>query len=164
MQLRGEQEGLASRQADLVRALAGDGAVPAGFDFDRLQACRGALAQKRATAVARAWPALARELGDRFTSLFAQYAEQGGLPARGGPLADGLWFVRFLAGNVSPGPGTRLERLAVELRFRSVAEGLVARRGLSFAGAVVADPRRVCLAVRWAGWGERWFSLPLGWR
>ena len=92
-----DRERLAAEQAALVRALVDGGPVPAGFDPDRVQATAAALARKRAREVARAWPALAAELGDDFTARFLADAARRPPPARGGALADGLAFAGALA-------------------------------------------------------------------
>ena len=97
-----DRERLAAEQAALVRALVDGGPVPAGFDPDRVQATAAALARKRAREVARAWPALAAELGDDFTARFLADAARRPPPARGGALADGLAFAGALARTAAP--------------------------------------------------------------
>src|SRR5262245_61180971 len=88
---------LAEDQARLVQALTGLGEAPAGFDSDRLRAASEALARKRSRAVARAWPALARALGEAFDEKFCAFADHTPLPSVGGALADGRAFVAHLA-------------------------------------------------------------------
>src|SRR6185503_7314713 len=80
---------LAAGQLELVRALVGDGIAPEGFDGPRIQAAAGALLQKRAHSVARAWPDLARSLGSAFDERFARYARSRPIFQGGGPMLDG---------------------------------------------------------------------------
>ena len=93
---------LAAGQAALVRALVGGGPVPGGFDPGRVRATSTALARKRAREVARAWPALAAELGEDFTGEFLAYAA-------GRPPPAVLDLVAELCARRGP-PGVMLER------------------------------------------------------
>jgi hypothetical protein len=144
---------LGARQAALVRALVAGGAVPDGFDPERVAATAAALARKRAREVARAWPALAYQLGGEFTGRFVAYAAANPRPA-GGALADGLAFARTLQ---------RAGLLAGEARAeRLIAQARLAR--LAFAGAVLAGrggSRRLVAVVRAPLLGERWLQVPL---
>jgi len=144
---REDRERLAAEQAALVRALVDGGPVPAGFDRDRVRATAAALARKRAREVARAWPALAAELGDDFTARFLADAARRPPPARGGALADGLAFAGALA---------RTRRLSGDARV----EALLAAAHL--AATVAGPPRRLVVIVRAPGLGEHWLSVPLG--
>src|SRR5262245_31430986 len=95
---------LAERQAELVRALTGRGPPPAGFDATRVCVVALSLVLKRLQAVQRAWPALARALGDDFDHLFPDYATATPAPRDGGPLADGDAFAgRLKAARKLPG-------------------------------------------------------------
>jgi hypothetical protein len=147
---------LAAGQAALVRALVGGGPVPAGFDPDRVGATAKALAGKRAREVARAWPVLAAELGEDFTGWFLADAAGRPLPARGGALADGLAFARALA---------RAGRLPGEARVEAMlAAARLSPRRVRLAATVAGPPRRLVVAVRAPGLGDRWLSLPLRFR
>jgi hypothetical protein len=96
---------LAAEQRALLEALMRTVAAPGGFDTEQFAAARDALAGKRARSVARAWPGLARGLGDSYFDTFRAFAETHPLPHHGGPLADGLAFSRQLALlNVLPKP------------------------------------------------------------
>jgi hypothetical protein len=75
---------LAAEQARLLQALTGQAPPLADFDADRVRACATALLRKRARAVARAWPGLARALGKAFAGRFAAFAAQTSLPHQGG--------------------------------------------------------------------------------
>jgi hypothetical protein len=149
----GAADGLGARQAALLRALVAGGAVPAGFDPERVAATAAALARKRAREVARQWPALAYQLGEDFGSRFGAYAAANPRPA-GGALADGLAFARTLQrAGMLPGEA-RAERLMAQARLA---------RG-AFAGAVVAGrggSRRLVAVVRAPLLGERWLHVPL---
>ena len=112
-----DRERLAAEQAALVRALVGGGPVPGGFDPGRVRATAAALARKRAREVARAWPALAAELGGEFTARFLADAARRPPPARGGALADGLAFADALARRGRLPPGARVERLLAAARL-----------------------------------------------
>lgn len=119
---------LADRQAALLAALAGEGAVPAGFDVSRVSAAAEALAFKRARAVVQAWPSLRTMLGGQFRDRFAAYAATTPLPAEGGPLADGRRFARMLACERTLSDETRLQVLSVDVNWREIGAGLRPRR------------------------------------
>jgi hypothetical protein len=152
----------AALEAQLVRALTGQGEPPEGFDPARVQAAAEALARKRARAVARAWPALTRALADSYGKRFAAFAATRPVPREGGPLADGRAFARWLAAaGELPDPG-RLEALAVDLRYARCGGGLVPRRGPVLRAARLRHARRLVLALRMPGLGEWWLSVRLG--
>jgi hypothetical protein len=161
MSLDGRAE-LGRLQAALVDTLAGAAPPPAGFDPVRLQAAARSLAAKRRRAVARAWPNLTAALGDRFGGRFASFAAQTPLPRWGGALADGHAFARWLLARQGLPEAGRLELLAVDLRYRTRADGLVPRRGPSVRIALLRRPRRLVVALRWPGLGEYWRMLALG--
>jgi hypothetical protein len=146
-----DRERLAAEQATLVRALVGGGPVPDGFDRDRVRATAAALARKRAREVARAWPALAAELGDDFTAWFLADAARWPPPAKGGALADGLAFAGALA---------RTRRLSGNARVEVMLAA--ARLSTRLAATVAGPPRRLVVTVRAPGLGEHWLSVPLG--
>ena len=153
---------LAAQQAVLVRALMARGELPPDFDVVRLRAAAASLARKRARAMARAWPGLARALGRRFDGLFAAYAEAATLPRQGGPLADGRAFAHWLAARGELPQSGRLQALAVDLRYIGSPDGLGVRRGPACKAAWLHQSRRLIVAV-WLPWfGERWLSIPLG--
>ena len=154
---------LAQEQAALVTALAGHAAAPPGFDLDRIHAAAASLANKRRRAVARAWPVLAESLGDRFAERFDGYAQSAPLPRLGGPLADGRAFLRWLEAMGEMPEACRLPALAVDLRYRSVATGLVPRRGFAFKTTVLSTQRRLIVGLRLPWLDGHWVSLPLSW-
>ena len=151
---------LAAAQADLIRAIAIPSAAPPGFDTARLEVAARALVSKRSRAAARAWPALAGALGEQWREQFHAFAQTSPCPREGGPVADGYAFARFLRHAGKLPEEALLEVLAVELRYRRVAGGLRARRGLAACASLVGSRRRLILAVRLPFMGERWLSLP----
>ena len=152
--MSGSRERLAAEQAALVRALVDGGPVPGGFDPDRVRATSAALARKRAREVARAWPALAAELGEDFTAWFLADAARRPPPARGGALADGLAFAGALARQRRLSGNARVERMLAAARLSTSP----ARLAVTVAG----PPRRLVAIVRAPGLGERCLSVPLG--
>jgi hypothetical protein len=153
---------LGALQAELVRALTGQGGPPDGFDAARLQAAANALVRKRVGAVARAWPGLARALGESFGERFTAFAQVSSVPKEGGPLADGRAFARTLqAAGELPDAG-RLEAAAVDLRYVTRKGGLVPRRWPALTITRLRSPRRLVLGVRVPRLGEWWLSIPLG--
>ena len=79
------------RMGELVEALVAGRQAPEGFDSVRVQATARALLRKRADAVAKAWPFLARAYGQEWHTTFAQWARAR--PGRGSWL-DGWDFAR----------------------------------------------------------------------
>lgn len=69
-----QRERLAAAQAELLRAVLADGAVPAGFDERRLKIEARSLLAKRRGIVAMLDPEVADALGERFRPLFDGYA------------------------------------------------------------------------------------------
>ncbi len=141
---------LAEQQAALVRALTGRGDPPAHFDAERLRLAASSLASKRRQEAARAWPALARCLGERFRERFDDFAAQTPLPAQGGPLADGRAFVQTLAAGEWT-DDVRLEVLAVDLR-----------RGARLRIAWLRQARRLMIGGRLPWLGTWAWAVPLG--
>lgn len=115
---------LAARQAEVVAALAGGGAPPAGFDRTALDLAANSLAAKRRRVVERSWPGIAELLGGRFGELFARYAEA---PCRGGPLDDARAFVRWLGERGELDERLAREALLFDLR-RAIAPAVRASR------------------------------------
>jgi hypothetical protein len=153
---------LAEEQAHLLRALVGHTDPPESFDTERVRATAEALAHKRARAVARAWPGLARALSADFAERFAVFAAGTPLPRAGGPLADGRAFAADLAQRGELPDAGRLEALAVDLHYRRTPEGLKPRRGPTIKVARLRGARRLIVAARLPWLGERRVSLP--WR
>jgi hypothetical protein len=153
---------LGQMQAALVGALTGAAAPPVVFEPVRFQAAAQSLAGKRRRAVVRAWPNLAAALGDRFLQRFVEFAAQTPLPRWGWALADGRAFARWLWAREELPEAARLELLAVDLRYRAQADGLVPRRGPSMQIALLRHPRRLVVALRWPRLGEYCRTLRIG--
>jgi hypothetical protein len=147
---------LAEGQARLVEALTRSGEVPEGFDGQRLRAAAEVLLRKRTREAARAWPALARALGESFDEKFRDFASRVPLPREGGPLADGRAFVADLAARGELPDEGRLEALGVDLHYRRTVNGLRRRRGPAVKAAWLPRARRLALAVRLPWLGVRW--------
>lgn len=147
------EERLADQQAALVRALVAGGPVPGGFDPTRVAATVGALARKRAREVAKAWPALAYQLGEEFTDRFLAYAAAS--PRRGrGALADGLAFADTLERTGELSGQARVERLMAQARL---ATGIFIR--VLLAGE--SGSRQLVAVLRVPLLGEHWLRLPV---
>jgi hypothetical protein len=144
------------QQRELVAALTTGAAAPAGFDASRLSATAASLARKRRRSVARAWPSLARALGQQFVPLFAEYAASHNLPALNGPLADGFQFAEFLQKTGRLPAAAKHDLLAVKLRFAPCEQGLVPRRYSLVAGWLPG--RGPVLGVRMPQRPERWLA------
>jgi hypothetical protein len=148
---------LAARQAELIRALYG-GPPAAGLDARMVALTSAALANKRARAVARAWPALARELGTDFADRFRAYA-LATAPPDGGALADGLAFSQVLARDCPLRGDARIEHMAATARVRLRHHRLASRRGPHLAAAITGRPRRLVIVVSFPPTGTRLIVL-----
>jgi hypothetical protein len=141
---------LARRQAELVSALVGGEEPPAGFDEARVRAAAAGLRAKRAHAIAKAWPRLARALGPDFPAEVDRHVRRLPFAPASGPLGDGRELARALAAaGRLPWEG-RLELLAAGLRGRRAALAVAGRR----------SPAELVVAMRLPGLGERWLRLP----
>jgi hypothetical protein len=152
---------LAAQQEALVRALAGQGPAPDGFDAEQITATAESLLKKRTRTVARVWPALARSLGDAFAVQFGEYARRTPLPRDGSPLADGYAFAQGLARRGELTEDARWELLAVQLQYCFTGNGPVGRRWPVVKTIWMSRPRRLVIAIG-GRWGPRWWTIPLG--
>jgi hypothetical protein len=154
---------LASRQAELIRALYG-GPPGDGLDTRMVALTSAALAHKRARAVGRAWPALARELGTDFAGRFVAYA-LAAPPPDCGALADGLAFSQALA-REGPLPGdVHIEHIVASARVRLRHHRFVNRRGPHLVATITGRPRRLVIVVSFPPIGTRvvMLSRPTRW-
>ncbi|NLU74073.1 DUF692 family protein [Streptomyces sp. HNM0575] len=88
------RERLARAEAGLLAALVADAPAPEGFDRERLDVQRRALAAKRRDVVAKVAPELPSILGEKtFRSAFAAYART--VPLTGGYRRDALDFAAY---------------------------------------------------------------------
>ena len=137
----------------LVRALTAAAPPPAGFDAARVSVTAATLRNKRRRSVARAWPGLAAALADQFSGLFDSYASAAPYPAEGGPAADARAFAEHLDCRGQLPPAARLDLLLARCR-----------RGFPIRAALLANPRRLMLAVRLPPGGVRHVLVPLACR
>jgi hypothetical protein len=162
---------LAARQVELIRALYGGPPVK-GLDARMVALTSAALAQKRARAVASAWPALASELATDFAGRFVAYA-LATPPPDCGALADGLAFSQVLAREGHLPSDVRIEHIVATARVRLRHHRLVTRRGPHLAATITGRPRRLVIVVSlppigtrliMLGWPTRWHLSPPGGR
>src|SRR5688500_6577465 len=142
-----DREQLAAAQARLVAALTGAAPPPDGFDERGVALTARTLVHKRRAGVAKAWPAIADGLGERFTALFAEYAADMTMPPTG-TLADGREFALWLRQRGNLPDAARLPVLLDR-----------ARRGWPI--RVARAVRRTVIAVR--VWGRvYWWRVGFG--
>jgi hypothetical protein len=84
---------LADAQAQLLDALVTGAPIPPGFDRGRVSAAAVALRRKRAAAVAKAWPSLARQLGEHFQPAFVEWSRTRPPATHRAALVDGRRFL-----------------------------------------------------------------------
>jgi hypothetical protein len=152
---------LARRQAALVSALVGEEAPPPGFDASRLRTAAVSLRAKRARAIARAWPGLARALGPEFGAAVERHLRLLPSAPPSGPQGDGLALARSLAAEGRLPWEGRLELVAAELRYRWPPDGRRLRRRASVALLWRRAPVELVAALCLPGLGERWLRLPI---
>lgn len=108
---------IAEAQTAFLGRLGGT-APPGGFDAGKVRLAGDALARKRARSAAKAWPRVAKELGDRFAEVFAAYASERPWPPAGGPSADGWLLAHWLERQGMLGDEGTIELAACRLRAR----------------------------------------------
>lgn len=145
------RDAIQARQLQLLQALRG-GTLPEGFDAAAVQRCGQSLIRKRTREAARALPAHSRWLERLWAPQFARFALEHPAPARGGPMADGLAFLRWLEAQSlieQPAPrNVRVEAFFVRLRWRSMPDGAEPRSGPRLGLAFFPDHPRILAAVR----------------
>lgn len=137
-----EREALARRQRAMIEALT-IGGVPGDFDADQIAVAARSLASKRRKTAQQAWPLLADALGERFESLFTQYASRFPVPANGG-IDDARGLLRFLVREV------RDPALALTLNAFRATAGWPMRFTINTAGVALAlriNRGRVCSRI-----------------
>lgn len=153
---------LAAQQSSLVRALVADGPIPPGFDGDRVKTLARSLVNKRRQALARAWPRIARLLGNAYVEQFTTYARANPLPASGSPLEDGRHFLHWLDEKAPLPDSARMEAMAFDLRFYSTPLGLRDRGGFGVKIAKMRETPALVIALRLPWLRIRWLRIPLG--
>lgn len=155
---------LAQRQSELIRALSGVAASPAGFDPLGVSRSAASLRQKRLHTVRRCWPRLVEELGDpTFRSLFAEYARSNAL-VQELPLHDGAEFVVWLRKRGAFPHAAWAEWLGYRAQYAWKNEQWRARRGMWIGIAWSQGERRLGLVWRWPGGAVRCRSFSLRFR
>lgn len=140
---------LAERQGDLVRALRRRAFPPQGLDVVRFRVARRQLEMKRWRAMAKTWPELARELGERPPEDELQILGCQPLdPAHPG-LADGLRLAGWLEKEGKLGPGGRRELLVASLAWRLRGETLQRRRARLLVWSRTPDELLVGVRIPW---------------
>ena len=138
---------LAEQQVALVRALAGQGDAPDGFDADHVATAGKSLLAKRRRGVEKTWPGLTESLGDRFLPVFNEYARSHSMPAEG-HAADGRCFAQHLRRLGLLSDDGRLQLLLAELGRRPI--------GIAY----LPDRRQIAIAFPTFG-GARWITVSL---
>lgn len=105
---------LARRQAELVAALVGGGAIPVGFDEAGVRATVDALLRKRAGEAGARWPTLRAQFGPRWTAAFSEWA-RGRAPH--GSWRDGWDFARHLNARGELHPAAALDLATAEATY-----------------------------------------------
>lgn len=119
---------------------------------------RDGIVRKRARQVARAFPALARDLGSDYQDAFAAFAAATP-PSDGGALADGLSFGAVVARERGLSDDAKLERM-VALAGVSIRRGrLTRRRTPHLAATLTRSPPGIVVIARGPGLGTRVLSL-----
>ena len=133
---------LAARQAELITALYG-GPPAEGLDARLVTLTSDSLARKRARAVARAWPALARALGPGLADQFTAFARITP-PPEGGALADGLAFSQVITHQRRLPDDARIEGMLATSRVKLRHNRLVPRRGPRLAAVTTGRAAPPC--------------------
>lgn len=151
---------LAEQQRQLLKALCSGDPVPVDFDRASVETCGASLLIKRGRAAARSWPALERMLGERdFVTRFLNFARQTPLPEQGGPLSDGYAFAISLGNVVEWTDEARLEKLAIDIRYRWTRRGLILRRAPTLRILWIRKRQSLVLAIRLPWIGVRTVTL-----
>jgi len=138
---------LAEQQLALVDALAGRSPAPDGFDVQHIATAAASLLAKRRHGVEKTWPGLAASPGERFRTIFGDYARIHAIPADG-PAADGRLFAHYLRKLGLLSDSGRVQLLLADMGRRPIA--------------VAYLPARVALAVAFRTFGgTRRFTVPL---
>ena len=119
---------LATRQAQLVRSLLGEGVPPAGVDLHRIRVTRRQLAFKRWRMWSKAWPALSREVALEDRDALLRFLMSEPLDSSHPGLADGFRVARRLDREGRLGPAGRRELFAVQFVWRERHGSMVRRR------------------------------------
>ena len=134
------------------------GPAPPGLDADMIALARAGIVRKRARQAARAFPALARDVGPDYDDAFAAFAAAHP-PADGGALADGLAFGGIIAHDRGLSDDAKLERMVAIARVTTRGGRLTRRRAPHIAAALTRRPPGIVIVVGAPGVGARVLSL-----
>ncbi|MFT3880825.1 MAG: hypothetical protein QM703_14335 [Gemmatales bacterium] len=137
------RERQADAQSHLVASLMRGSSAPTGFDADDLSSTSRSLISKRFRLVQNAWPVFDTALGERFVTLFEEYARETSLPIEAHARQDGCQFARWLMNRKQLPDLCRLALLHVELQ--GVAKP---RRGVCIRFAWMRERRRPALGFK----------------
>ena len=155
----GSRGRLAAAEAEFLRSLSTGGAYPPGSDPRGMRATSQILWAKRVRTMARAWPELAKLLGNRLNERATQLLAGIELPPGDHAVEDGLMLARHL----EPIPDSiRLRMLDVKLRYRWQRGHLVRRSRPAVACIYLPQSGRLICAVRVPGLRLRSISIRIG--
>ena len=140
-----------------MRALQG-GPVPAGLDERMIGVTRDALGRKRARQVARAFPALARDLGPEYQALFQAFARTTP-PGEEGSLADGLAFGTNVGRERRLSDAARVELMVARSTVTASRGRLQPRRGVYVGAIPTRRPLGITVVGRAPGHAPRVVSV-----
>jgi hypothetical protein len=140
------RERQADAQSRLVASLLRGDVTPEGFDTDDLSSASRSLISKRFRIVQNAWPVFDAALGERFPTLFGEYARETSLPTEAQARQDGCQFARWLMERRQLPDQCRLAWLHVDLQ--GVAQQ---RRGVCAKLAWLRERRRLAFGFKIPG-------------
>jgi hypothetical protein len=151
---------LAARETELVQALHG-GPTPPGLDPEMVALARAGIVRKRARQVARAFPALARDLGPGYQDAFNAFADASP-PQNGGALADGLALGNLVARERGLSDEAKVERM-ITIAGMTTRSGRMQRRRVPYIGAILTrQPPGIVIVAHGPVVGTRVLSLRPG--
>jgi hypothetical protein len=148
---------LAARETELVQALHG-GPTPPGLDEGMIALASAGIARKRARQVARAFPALASDLGPDYQDAFATFA-RASPPRDGGAIADGLAFARVVARKRGLSDAAQVERFVAAGAVTTRHGRLTPRHTPHIRATLTRSPRGIVIVASSPGIGTRVFFL-----
>lgn len=156
MALSDRRAHLDAREAELIRALHGEEA-PAGLDQRMIALASVGITRKRTRALARACPALARDLGPSYEGRFAAFAKANP-PRDGGTITDALAFGRTVESERALSKAAVKELLVIRSANTIKRGELRSRRGPYLAWRWVRQPPALIIVVRVPRLGLKAFS------
>jgi hypothetical protein len=148
---------LAARETELVHALRG-GPTPPGLDPEMIALASAGITRKRARQVAKAFPALAGDLGADYDDAFAAFA-RANPPPDGGALADGLAFASIVARERGLSDAAKLERMVAASTVTTRHGRLKRRRTPHISATLTRSPSGITIVASSPWIGTRVLSL-----